>query len=75
MDNNAVAAFLCPDSVLRSFAHLMSCYYPACTQELLERISDGVLTDDRRSAMSDLRIKVAENPKAQVCSQDCSETV
>ena len=31
-------------------------------QELLERISDGVLADDRRSAMSDLRVRVPPVP-------------
>ena len=35
------------------------------TEPLLERISDGVLADDRRSAASELRDLVQENPVAQ----------
>jgi len=34
-------------------------------QELLERVSDGVLADDRRSAMSELRVRAAESAQAQ----------
>lgn len=34
-------------------------------QELLERVSDGVLADDRRSAMSELRVRAAESSQAQ----------
>ncbi|KAK3287282.1 hypothetical protein CYMTET_5197 [Cymbomonas tetramitiformis] len=35
-------------------------------EELLERISDGVLADDRRSAMNEIRIRVSESPQAQL---------
>jgi hypothetical protein len=31
----------------------------------LERVSDGVLADDRRSAMSELRVRAAESAQAQ----------
>jgi hypothetical protein len=34
-------------------------------QELLERVSDGVLADDRRAAMSELRVRAAESALAQ----------